>query len=200
MRNTLLVAVSFAALTAAGQSFAAPALTAPAAMIQDAADSISDADLRAFAAAMGEVQTVAAAVEGTPTAEQQATMAAAVQNSGLAIERFNTIATAVSQDPALRARIAVVTAPAPAPGSVAAGVSDQELSQFAAAMGVVQAVAAQVEGGAASAEQQAEMAAAVQNSGLDIERFNAISTAVSQDESLQARIALINARQASGTR
>lgn len=199
MRNTLLVAVSFAALTAAGQSVAAPALTAPAAMIQDAADNISDADLRAFAAAMSEVQTVAAAVEGTPTAEQQATMAAAVQNSGLAIERFNTIATAVSQDPALRARIAVVTAPAPAPGSVAAGVSDQELSQFAAAMGVVQAVAAQVEGGAASAEQQAEMAAAVQNSGLDIERFNAISTAVSQDESLQARIALINARQASGT-
>jgi len=199
MRNTLLVAVSFAALAAAGQSVAAPALTAPAAMIQDAADSISDADLRAFAAAMSEVQTVAAAVEGTPTAEQQATMAAAVQNSGLAIERFNSIATAVSQDPALRARIAVVTAPAPAPGSVAAGVSDQELSQFAAAMDVVQAVAAQVEGGAASAEQQAEMAAAVQNSGLDIERFNAISTAVSQDESLQARIALINARQASGT-
>ena len=38
------------------------------------------------------------------------------------------------------------------------------------------------------------MAAAVQNSGLDIERFNAISTAVSQDGSLQARIALINAR------
>ena len=199
MRNTLLVAASFVALTtAAGSSVAAPAVTA-AAVTQDAADAISDADLRAFASAMGEVQTVAAAVEGTPTAEQQAAMAAAVQGSGLAIDRFNTIATAVSQDPALRARIAVVTAPAPAPDSVAAGVSDQELGQFAAAMGVVQTVAARVEGGAATAEQQAEMAAAVQNSGLDIERFNTISTAVSQDPSLQARIALINAR-AQGTR
>lgn len=194
MRNTLLVAVSFVALAAAGQSVAAPAFTATAAVTQDATDSISDAELRAFAAAMAEVQTVAAAVEGTPTAEQQASMAASVQGSGLAIDRFNTIATAVSQDPALRARIAVVTAPAPAPGSVAAGVSDQELGQFAAAMGVVQTVAARVEGGSATAEQQAEMAAAVQNSGLDIERFNAISTAVSQDGSLQARIALINAR------
>lgn len=194
MRNTLLVAVSFVALAAAGQSVAAPAASTAAVITQDATGGISDADLRAFAAAMGEVQTVAAAVEGTPTAEQQAAMAAAVQNSGLAIDRFNTIATAVSQDPALRARIAVVTAPAPAPGSVAAGVSDQELGQFAAAMDVVQSVAAQVEGGAPTAEQQAEMASAVQNSGLDIERFNAISTAVSQDESLQARIALINAQ------
>ena len=81
---------------------------------------------------------------------------------------------------------------------MAAGVNDQELSQFAAAMAVVQTVAARVEGGAATAEQQAEMASAVQNSGLDIERFNTISTAVSQDASLQARIALINAR-AQGT-
>jgi len=194
MRSTLLVAVSFVALAAAGQSIAAPASAAPAAVTQEASAAISDADLRAFAAAMAEVQTVAAQVEGTPTAEQQAAMAASVQNSGLEIESFNAIATAVSQDPALRARIAVVTAPAPAPGSVAAGVSDQELGQFAAAMDVVQTVAAQVEGGAATAEQQAEMASAVQNSGLDIERFNAISTAVSQDESLQARIALINAR------
>jgi|TARA_R110002124_G_scaffold26380_9_gene95001 hypothetical protein len=193
MRNTLLVAVSFVALAAAGPSVAAPA-PATAAVALQASASISDADLKAFAAAMGEVQTVAAQVEGTATAEQQAAMAAAVQNSGLDIESFNAIATAVSQDPALRARIAVVTAPAPAPGSVAAGVSDQELGQFAAAMGVVQTVAAQVEGGAATAEQQAEMAAAVQNSGLDIERFNTISTAVSQDQSLQARIALINAR------
>ena len=197
MRNTLLIAVSFVALAAAGQSVAAPA-SAASAVTQQASATISDADLRSFAAAMSEVQTVAAQVEGTPTAEQQAAMAASVQNSGLDIETFNAIATAVSQDPALRARIAVVTAPAPAPGSVAAGVSDQELGQFAAAMGVVQAVAAQVEGGAATAEQQAEMAAAVQNSGLDIERFNTISTAVSQDESLQARIALINAR-AQGT-
>lgn len=198
MRNTLLVAVSFVALAAAGQSVAAPAFSATTAVTQDADDSISDADLRAFAAAMAEVQTVAADVEGTPTTEQQAAMAASVQNSGLAIDRFNAIATAVSQDPALRARIAVVTAPAPAAGSVAAGVSDQELGQFSAAMAVVMNVAEQVEGGAATADQQAEMAAAVQNSGLDIERFNAISTAVSQDESLQARIALINA-QAQGT-
>ncbi|EGF96097.1 hypothetical protein BDIM_29440 [Brevundimonas diminuta ATCC 11568] len=39
------------------------------------------------------------------------------------------------------------------------------------------------------------MAAAIQNSGLEIERFNAISAATAQDEHLQARIALAQARQ-----
>lgn len=194
MRTSLFIAASIAALIAGGSAAAAP-LNSAAAVVQTAPSSdITDAELRAFASAMTEVQTVAAAVEGTPTAEQQAAMAAAVQGSGLVIDRFNTIATAVSQDPTLRARIAVATAPAPAAGSVAAGVSDHELGQFAAAMAVVMGVAANVEGGAATAEQQAEMAAAVQNSGLDIERFNAISTAVSEDESLRARIALINAQ------
>tara|TARA_R110002167_G_scaffold23011_8_gene81882 strand:+ start:1639 stop:2235 length:597 start_codon:yes stop_codon:yes gene_type:complete len=194
MRNALLVAVSVATLAAAGQSIAAPAFAAPAAVTQEAEDAISDGDLLAYASAMSELQPVAAAVEGTPTAEQQAAMAAAVENSGLEIDQFNAIATAVPQDPVLRARLGVLTAPEPAPGSVAAGVSDQELGQFAAAMAVVMRVAADVDGGTATAEQQAEMAAAVQNSGLDIERFNTISTAVSQDESLRARIALINAR------
>lgn len=195
MRTNLLVATAFAALITAGTAATAAPLNSGATVAPQAAAAaeFSDADLRAFATAMGEMQTVAAAVEGTPTAEQQATMAASVQNSGLAIERFNTISTAVSADPVLRARIGVVMTPAPAAGSVAAGITDAELGMFAAAMGKVKTVADSVENGTPTADQQAEMAAAVQNSGLDITRFNAIATAVSQEERLRARIALVAA-------
>src|SRR5690606_41700526 len=94
-------------------SGAAPADAAPA----DAGP--TDAELAQFAAAMQTVQSVAATVQnGTPTEDQQAQMAAAVQNSGLAVERFNAISAAVSADPVLQARAAVAGAAPSAPGSV----------------------------------------------------------------------------------
>ena len=73
---------------------------------------------------------------------------------------------------------------APAPAAVEAPAAtgeatDAELVQFAGAMAKVRAVAAAVENGAPTAEQQAEMAGAIENSGLTVERFNAISAAVS---------------------
>ena len=189
--TAILAALFLTAAPALAQD-AAPATAAAAA----AAGEPTDAELTQFAAAMKTVQSVAATVQnGTPTEDQQAQMAAAVQNSGLAVERFNAISAAVSADPVLQARAAVAGATPSAPGSVGAGVTDAEAGQFAAAMGEISGIARALNGAQPNAEQQAQMAAAIQNSGLEVERFNAISAATAQDEHLQARIALAQARQ-----
>lgn len=197
----------FATAAASTAILAALFLTAAPALAQDAAEPApaaapaaagdpTDAELAQFAAAMKTVQSVAASVQnGTPTEEQQAQMAGAVQNSGLAVERFNAISAAVSADPVLQARAAVAGAAPSAPGSVGAGVTDAEAGQFAVAMAEISGIARALNGAQPNEEQQAQMAAAIQNSGLDIERFNAISAATAQDEHLQARIALAQARQ-----
>ena len=196
----------FATAAAPTAILAALFLTAAPALAQDAATSPpaaapapagepSDAELAQFAAAMKTVQSVAATVQnGTPTEDQQAQMAAAVQNSGLAVERFNAISAAVSGDPVLQARAAVAGTTPSAPGSVGASVTDAEAGQFAAAMGEISGLARALNGAQPNAEQQAQMAAAIQSSGLEIERFNAISAATGQDAHLQARIALAQAR------
>ena len=190
--TAILAALFLTAAPALAQDAAEPA---PAAAPAAAGDP-TDAELAQFAAAMKTVQSVAAAVQnGTPTEEQQAQMAGAVQNSGLAVERFNAISAAVSADPVLQARAAVAGAAPSAPGSVGAGVTDAEAGQFAVAMAEISGIARALNGAQPNEEQQAQMAAAIQNSGLDIERFNAISAATAQDEHLQARIALAQARQ-----
>lgn len=201
MRLKLIAAVSTAALFAgaamaqeaevqAGAEAQVEAPTAPA-----AAGEPTDAELAAFAGAMQRMQTVAQQVQGgQPTPEQQAEMAAAVEASGLQIDRFNAISQAVSTDPVLQARIGVAsTTPSPA-GSVGAGVTDVEAGQFAAAMAAVQPIAQSLNGAAPSAEQQAQMASAIESSGLTLERFNEISGAIGQDQHLQARVGLAAAR------
>lgn len=203
MRLKLIAAVSTAALFA-GSAMAqeaevqagaeaqaeAPAPTAPAATGEP-----TDAELAAFAGAMTRMQTVAQQVQGgQPTPEQQAEMAAAVEASGLEIDRFNAISQAVSTDPVLQARIGVAsTTPSPA-GSVGAGVTDAEAGQFAAAMTAVQPIAQSLSGAAPNAEQQAQMASAIESSGLTLERFNEISGAIGQDQHLQARVGLAAAQ------
>lgn len=191
---TALIAALF--LTAV-PALAQDAETASAAEAAAPAGEPTDAELAQFAAAMKKVQAVASAVQdGTPTDEQQAEMADAVQNSGLAVERFNVISAAVSGDRVLQARAALAGAAPSAPGSVGASVTDAEAAQFAAAMAAVADIARALNGAQPDEAQQAQMAEAIQNSGLDIERFNAISAATAQDEHLQARIALAQARQA----
>ena len=197
MRITLFAAVSAVALMA-GSAQAAPASVTPAAAVaQD--PGYSDDELKKFGTAMEQLSGISAQIQGgTPTAEQQAEMAGIVENSGLTIDRFNAISQAVSADPVLQARMAVVMTPPSPEGSVAASVTDQEVEQFSSAMGRIQEIAATVQGGTPTAEQQAEMAAVVEGSGLTIDRFNAISTAVSQDQALQARMLLADAERASG--
>lgn len=195
MRKSLFLAVSCAALAtlAAAPAVAANLSPAPVLIAADT-DTISDAELRNFAAAMEAVQPIAEAAGSTPTAEQQAQMAAAIAASGLALERFNAISTAVSTDPVVRARAELAaTDPSPA-GSAAAGVTDAEVDQFGVAMAAVQPIAEALNGAAPNAEQQAQMAAAIEASGLTLQRFNAISGAVSQDAHLRARLAVADAR------
>ena len=192
--------VTLAALSALTAAAAAPALAqdaaAPAATPAPAAQAApqgapTDQELGQFAGAMQRLSVISQQVQGgQPTAEQQAEMASIVQNSGLEVERFNAISTQVSADPVLQARAAVAGATPSAAGSVGASVTDAEAAQFATAMASISDLAQQLNGAQPNEEQQAQMASAIEASGLDIERFNAISGAQAQDEHLRARIAL----------
>lgn len=65
----------------------------------------TDDELKKFDDAMAKVRAVSDTLNGAqPTPEQQAQMAAAVQDSGLEVTRFNTLSNAVAADPALAAR------------------------------------------------------------------------------------------------
>jgi len=197
----LFAAVSTAALLAgtAQAQDAATAVPAPAEPMAatpaspTASSGFSDTQLESFASAMARVRPLAEAAGAQPTAEQQAEMAAVVEGSGLDAETFNAISTAVSSDAALRARLAVLEAPEPAAGSVAAGVTDAEVLQFSTTMARIRALNA---GAQPTEAQQAEMAAAVEASGLTTDRFNEISTAVSTDARLRARVQVADAQRA----
>ena len=189
MRLTLIAAVS--ALTLAGGAVQASA-AAPLTTVTQATE-YSDAQLQAFGTAMTAVRA-ASPTDGTaPTAEQQAAMAAAIDAAGMDIAAFNALATAVSGDPVLQARLAVFATPESPAGSVAASVTDAEVAQFGAAMVQVRA-SAPAAGATPTPEQQAAMASAVSASGLALDRFNAIAGAVSTDERLRARLELADAR------
>ncbi|MDO9609555.1 MAG: hypothetical protein Q7J26_13615 [Brevundimonas sp.] len=194
-----LFASAAALLTAAGAyaqtPYEASGQTAPSAAPAPAAD-FTDEELRKYDAAITRVRAVSDTLNGAqPTPEQQAEMAAAVQDSGLEVVRFNAISTAAAESPVINARINAMKAPKPAPGSVAAGVSDAELRQFVEAMTQIRAVTANVQNGQATPEQSAQLTAAVEGSGLAVDRFNAVATAVSQDPGLRARAELIGAQQ-----
>ena len=94
----------------------------------------------------------------------------------------------------LQARIAAASAPASAAGSVGASVTEDELNKFAAANQRLGAIAQSLNGAQPTPEQATEMQTIVAESGLEVERFNAIGQASAQDESLRARIALAQAR------
>lgn len=189
MRFPLLAAVSAVALFAAQTPVLALSQDAPAPSVE----AVSDADLAAFATAMTAVRGVMAGVQGgQPTPEQQAATASAITDAGLNIDQFNSLSTRISGDPVLQARVAVAAAPDSPAGSVAAGVTDAELALFAPAYARVREIA-MAAGGAPSSEQQTEMVAVIEGSGLSVERFNEISTALSADQKLQARVALVDA-------
>ena len=196
-----LILTSTALMTAASAASAQDAAPAPQAApaAAPAAGGFTDQELTQFDAAYSQIRTISEGLNGAqPGAEQQAQMASAIQSSGLSVERFNAISTAVSSDPELVARIAVLKAPEPAAGSVAASVTDAELTQFVTAMDQIRTVTEGVADNQPTPEQNAQLTAAVQNSGLEVERFNAIATAVSSDASLQARAQLIGAQKTKG--
>lgn len=208
-RLALLASASL--LVAAGAAHAQdPAPAAPPAPQTAPADAMTpapapapggftDQELKKFDDAMTQVRAVSDTLNGAqPTPEQQAQMASAIQDSGLEVTRFNAISTAVSSDPELAARIAVLNTAPPAPGTPAASVTDDELTRYVTAMTQIRAVTAEVENGQATPEQSAQLTAAVQGSGLEVERFNTIAQVVSQDDYLQAKAQLIGARAEKG--
>lgn len=181
-----------AAAPAPAQEAAPAAAAAPA---QAATGGFTDAELTSYATALPRVRAVSQALNGAqPNAEQTAELQAAVAATGLATDRFNAIAQAAASDPVLQARIAVASAPASAAGSVGASVTEDELSKFAAANQRLGAIAQSLNGAQPSPEQATEMQTIVAESGLEVERFNAIGQASAQDESLRARVALAQAR------
>ncbi len=200
MRLSMITAVSAAAVLAAGAAHAQADAhaghhqPAPAA----AAGQFSDADLKAFDDAAKKVKAIADGVQGgAPSAEQQQQMSAAVEASGLGVEKYNAIATAVSKDPVMRARVAVASAPASPAGSVGATATDAELAQFSAAMAKLREINKGVNG-TPTAEQQQQMTSTVESSGMAVDRFNAIATALPQDARLRARVELADAHRAAG--
>ncbi|RZJ18612.1 MAG: DUF4168 domain-containing protein [Brevundimonas sp.] len=193
MRTLLMAAAAsaFFGTPALAQDVAAPA----AAEATATASAHTDAQLKQFADAMDKIRDVSAGVQnGQPTPEQQTAMAAAVEQSGLDVATYNAIATAVSQDRVLAARVAVVAAdPSPA-GTIGAEATEAELTSFAAAYDEVRTLSQQIQNGQPTPEQQAAMAGAVEKSGLAVDRFNAIAGALPNDASLRARVQLADAQ------
>lgn len=189
------LAVGTFAQDANAQSAAEPMQT-PLVSEAPAPSAFTDAELLAYDGAITRLRVLSEGLNGAqPTAEQQGEMAAVVQQSGLAVERYNAIARASADNPAIRARIRVLKAPMPAANSVAANVTDDELRRYVVAVDQIRAITGDVENGRASPEQAAALARAVQGSGLSTERYNAIATAVFESDWLRARANVIRAKQ-----
>jgi hypothetical protein len=102
--NALATAVSGSPLLQARLAVLATPESAPGSV----GAGVTDAELGQFATAMVGVRA-AAPTDGTaPNTDQQAAMASAVTATGLALDRFNVIATVVSSDPRLRARLVLI--------------------------------------------------------------------------------------------
>lgn len=156
----------------------------------------TDAELMAYDGAITQLRVLSEALNGAqPTAEQQGEMAAVVQQSGLAVERYNAIARASAENSAIRARIRVLKAPMPAADSVAANVTEDELRRYVVAVDQIRDITGDAENGRASPEEAAALARAVQGSGLSTERYNAIANAVFESDWLRARANVIRAKQ-----
>ncbi|WP_241126987.1 DUF4168 domain-containing protein [Novosphingobium terrae] len=78
------------------------------------------------------------------------------------------------------------TPPAAAAPAAGAAFSDDDVQKYATALVAVNKV--QTDTTVPDADKQAKMAAAVQSSGVDIQKFNAITQSMQTDKALQQRI------------
>jgi hypothetical protein len=102
-------------------------------------------------------------------------------------------ALALTAAPALAQEATTPADPTGASAPAAGEFTDAEIEGFAAAMARITPIAQSLAGAAPSAEQQAEMAAAIEASGLTIDRFNAIGTAARADRVTGARVLVAQA-------
>lgn len=102
-------------------------------------------------------------------------------------------AAALAFVPGAFAQTAPASAPATAPATAAdpapatgATYSDEDVQKYAVALVAVNKL--QADATIPAADKQAKMAAAVQQSGVDVVKFNAITQAMGTDKALSARI------------
>jgi uncharacterized membrane protein len=106
------------AALAQGASATAPATTAPSAAMPPAAaapaagGAFTDDDVQKYATALVAVNKVQTDTT-VPDADKQAKMAAAVQSSGVDIQKFNAITQTMQTDKALQQRIQIAAANVP---------------------------------------------------------------------------------------
>lgn len=108
MKKTAILVAS-----AIGLATASPALAQDTGPAAEAAPSTSysDADVQAYAAVAAELNRIQADTALSET-DKQNQMVAAVQNSGLDVDRFNAITEASRTDPELRQKLQEATPPA----------------------------------------------------------------------------------------
>ncbi|MFP4298651.1 MAG: DUF4168 domain-containing protein [Spirulinaceae cyanobacterium] len=145
---TLLLMSGLSTAQAQGQEPPPPMTEAPQA-------NVNEEDLQRFVVAMTQVQTI------QQDAESQ--MLEAVEEQGLTVERFNTLAQ-VQQNPETQAEV---------------NVSPEEDRQFQQAIQEITTIRQEAEN---------EMEAAVQREGLEVEEFNEIALVVQQNPSLQQQV------------
>lgn len=102
-------------------------------------------------------------------------------------------ALALTAAPALAQEATTPADPTGAAAPAAGDFTDAEIEGFAAAMAEITPIAQSLGGAAPSAEQQAEMAAAIESAGLTIDRFNAIGAAARADRVTGARVLVAQA-------
>lgn len=190
---------SAAPATAPSQQPAAPAASAPAAAepaapapAADAQAGFSPEEITAYAKAamrISDIQKDAALNEE----QRQKEMSAAVNNSGLAVDRFNAISQASQSDPAVKKRIS--TAITDLRMQNQPPFTDEDIANYAHAALKVNEI--QTATTMTPQQKQAQITAVIQQSGLDVIRFNALSKESQADPELQKRVqdALIKVQQ-----
>ena len=113
MKKSLALVTAALAIATAPQAFAQDASSAKQADTNadaGAAGAFSDADVSAYASVAGQLNTIQANT-ALSDADKQTQMAAAVQQSGLDVAKFNAITEAAKTDTALQKKIQEATQP-----------------------------------------------------------------------------------------
>lgn len=166
--------------------------TAEAQPTTQASSPYSDAQIQAFVAARGEIQSLAPGQSAAQQAANQQRIGQILQRNNLTPDVYNAIETAARTDQALANRIS-------AAGASTTNFTDAQLQAFVRASAEIDPLNRQIT--SASAEQRAQIGAqiraALQRYNLDIETYNQIAARAQTDQALGQRITQLRAAQPS---
>lgn len=152
----------------------------------------TDAELRAYLAARGEIEPITARYASMSAEERAAATSQIVeiqQRHNLTAARYDAISRAIQSDAALAARVAALQS-----------FSDAQVQAFAAASLEIDPISRDL--AAASAEERAQGAEQIRQilarHNLDGATYNAIATRAQTDQALQQRIASLRPNQSEG--